>query len=665
MKRLLPVLLCTANLCASTQSPSHKTSAASPHGKPDVILITIDTLRADHVGCYGDKDVQTPALDGLAEEGLRFTNAFTPSPITNTSHTSILTGLYPSSHGVTDFGVPLRATTATLAQQLTEHGYVTAAFIGAVILDSKTLAPGLDRGFDFYDNFPQNLPKTSSRYGRVERRGMEVVHHAEKWLRYHPPGSKPRFAWVHLYDPHDPYDPPAPFAQKYKGRLYDGEIAYADTALAELLRFLKQQGSYRGSLVLVVGDHGEGLGEHGEDTHGIFLYDSTTHVPLIIKLPSGMGREAVTRGKVIPEQVRTIDLMPTVLSVLRFPIPKLDGASLQPLWENSPPGPERVALGETDYPLRFGWSPLKSVRVSGEKYIEAPRPELYDLKADPHELKNQYEPWNDQVQKLRQVLADFRAHEKENPVSASANVTTHTIDELKALGYLGTDPGSTTAAEPTLLPDPKDKIQVQNLLHYAMLDDEDGHPELARRSLEQVLVLDPGSATALSQLGEIELAAKNYRRGAELLERSLKLRPEAGTALDAGRAEFNAGDLPAALDALETSLKLSAGQYDAHNLLGRVYVGLKEFDKARDQLEAAVFLDGSRPEARVELARVLLSQKKPQQAIPQLQSAVKSGAGIEAYELMANAYSEMGMTAEAASAAARARAMRSRPHSAQ
>ena len=643
----------------------------------DVILVTIDTLRADHVGCYGDRNIQTPALDGLAQDGLRFESAFTPSPITNTSHTSILTGLYPSSHGVTDFGVPLRSGTATLAHELKQHGYATAAFIGAVILDSKTLAPGLDRGFDFYDNFPSGMPKTASRYGRVERRGMEVVRHAERWLRQHPPGKQPRFIWVHLYDPHDPYDPPPPFAQMYRGRLYDGEIAYADSALKDFLHFVRQQGTYGQSLIVVVGDHGEGLGEHGEDTHGIFLYDSTTHVPLIIKLPQSAGpstalaenKERKSIGGIVTAQVRTIDLMPTILGVLNFPLPSsLDGVSLAPLWQNraqnSPTSAgDRIAIGETDYPLRFGWSPLKSVRVSGEKYIEAPRPEFYDLAADPQERKNAYEPWNGQVQKLRGVLAEFREHEKKTPVNANADVTTHTIDELKALGYLGTNPGSTTAAEPTLLPDPKDKIQIQNLLHIAMLADEDGRPELARTSLEKALTLDPSSPTALTQLGQIELAEGNYKHAAELLARAMAVRPEAATAYDEGRARFAEGDLTGARDALEASLKLSPGQYDARTLLGRAYAGLKQWEKAQDQLEAAVFLNGKLPEARLELARVLIAERQPRQALMQLESASHSaGATPELYDLMAEAYSSLGDKTQAARAAARARALKS-PHS--
>ena len=245
--------------------------AQQASGTPDVFLVTIDTLRADHVGCYGDPDIRTPALDRLCREGVRFSRAFTPSPITNTSHASILTGLNPSRHGVTDFGVPLAASHQTLAELLKTKGYHTAAFIGAIILDSTGLAPGLDRGFDFYDNFPANAPATS-RWGRVERRGGDVVRHAERWLATHRSG--PHFVWVHLYDPHDPYEPPAPFDAQYRDRPYDGEIAYADSALGHFLGFLDRNGWYRNALIVVVGDHGEGLGEHQEETHGIFLYDS-------------------------------------------------------------------------------------------------------------------------------------------------------------------------------------------------------------------------------------------------------------------------------------------------------------------------------------------------------------------------------------------------------
>src|SRR6267378_6838129 len=405
--------------------------------RPGVFLITIDTLRADHVHCYGYYRIRTPALDLLAKQGVRFTQAFTPSPITNSSHTSIMTGLLPSSHGVSDFGVPLAAIYPTLAELLTKRGYRTAAFIGSVILDSKNLAPGLDRGFEFYDNFPERTT-TKSRWGRLERRGMEVEQRAESWLNAHPTAA--HFVWVHFYDPHDPYEPPPPYSEVYKDRLYDGEIAYADSALGRFLTYLKTQGWYEGATIVVVGDHGEGLGEHREDTHGIFLYDSTTHVPLLVKLPE--EREA---GKVVEAQVRTTDIMPTILNLLSIPAPaSLDGESLGPLLAGTGAAP-RTVFGETDYPLRFGWAPLRSVRKEGFKFVEAPKPELYNLEADPGELENQYEPWDGAVGKLRKLLAELSAKSPARAKASPATVSAGTIDELHALGYLGSaDAGSAT-----------------------------------------------------------------------------------------------------------------------------------------------------------------------------------------------------------------------------
>ena len=578
---LLYGLLATATSLASergTQEASH----------PDVFLVTIDTLRADHIHCYGYESIQTPALDSLAMDGIRFAQAFTPSPITNTSHTSILTGLLPSTHGVTDFAVPLAPAHTTLAELLKQKGYHTAAFIGAVILDSKTLAPGLDRGFDFYDNFPTH-PQTKSRWGRVERRGMDVAQHAETWMTAHPTGS--HFVWIHLYDPHDPYEPPPPYSQTYKDRLYDGEIAYADSALANLVAFLKKRGRYENALIIVVGDHGEGLGEHHEDTHGIFLYDSTTHVPLIMKMPA-QGNAA----KVVEAQVRTTDILPTVTDLLHVPPPpQLDGESLKPYLDSSETR-DRVALGETDYPLRFGWAPLRSVRAEGFKFIEAPRPELYDLHADPKELANHYEPSNATAQKFRSMLAELRAKSTTPPSTSPA-----TTEELKALGYQGRPEGgsSTNASEASQLPDPKDKIEEQNLLHAAMMASDDNRSDEARRALEKVLQLDPKSPTALRQLGELELNAGDYFKAAEHLKQARDVRPEDATAaFYEGQARQKAGDLGGARDALEASLKLTPGQFPARLLLGQVYLGLKDAKNAEDQFEAALLLQPKSAEAQ-------------------------------------------------------------------
>jgi choline-sulfatase len=601
---------------------------------PDVFLITIDTLRADHVHCYGYEPIQTHALDALARDGIRFSQAFTPSPITNTSHASILTGLLPGSHGVTDFAAPLSPAHPTLAELLKKQSYHTGAFIGAIILDSKTLAPGFDRGFDYYDNFPEH-PTTKSRWGRVERRGMDVVQHAEAWLTKHPAG--PHFMWVHLYDPHDPYEPPPPYSQTYKDRLYDGEIAYADSALANFIAYLKQIARYRNSIIIVVGDHGEGLGEHHEDTHGIFLYDSTTHVPLIVKLPA-----ALHSGAVVSAQVRTVDIVPTILDLAGAPaLQKRDGESLTPYFAGMNEA-SRPAFGETDYPLRFGWAPLRSLRNEGFKFIEAPRPELYDLQLDAAELHNRYEPQNTNVQKARAMLADLRAREAQLQGSSS---------DGKA------------ATPSSSLPDPKDKIEEQNLLHAAMLASDDNRPSDARQSLEKVLALDPKSPTALRQLGDLELQAGDYVKAAQHLKGALEVRPDDATAaFYAGQAMQKLNDLAGARDALETSLKLMPGQFPARLLLGQVYLALKDPKAAEDQLEAALLLQPENVEAQLALAAAQIADGKFAEAAQQLEPLSKlQPKNAEVFELLAKAYSGLGKTEDAHRADARAKLLQSKP----
>jgi len=598
-------------------------AAPARKSPPDVFLITIDTLRADHVGCYGYRQIETPALDALAADGIRFTQAFTHSPITNTSHTTILTGLLPSVHGVTDFGVPLSPQHTTWAELLEKQGYHTAAFIGAVILDSKTLAPGLDRGFDFYDNFPAKA-ETKERWGRVERRGMEVVQHAENWLDQHHTG--PRFVWVHLYDPHDPYEPPPPFSEKYKDRLYDGEIAYADSALAHLIAFLKKSGAYANAIVVVVGDHGEGLGEHGEETHGLFLYDSTLHVPLILKI-SG----AAQRGTVVDAQAHTTDILPTILSLTNTAAPAgLNGESLLPLIKGQAQ-PYRALFGETDYPLRWGWAPLRALRADNVKLIEAPRPEFYNLAADPAEVKNLYAPDSAQVQSLRTEMAKWKSKLPE-AASASAAAT---------------------------LPDPKDKVEVQNLLHRAMLASDDNRANDARGYLEKALELDPASPTALRQLGDLELAAGDFGQAAAHLKRAREVRPDDSTAaFELGQALEKSGDWAGARDALEASLKLSPSQLSARLLLGRVYLRLNDAKNAEDQFEAAQLVDSNSTEARIGLAEAQIQQSKFADALPDLEALTKSDPrNRAALRLLAQAYRGAGREQDAKQAEDKAAAL--------
>ena len=635
-------------------------SAAPPDkaAAPDVFLITIDTLRADHLGCYGYKQTETPTIDALAANGVRFSEAFTHSPITNTSHTTILTGLLPSVHGVTDFGVPLAPAHVTWAELLKKQGYQTAAFIGAVILDSNQLAPGLDRGFDFYDNFPAH-PDTKERWGRVERRAQTVIDHAEAWLAQHPrelhpsdlqsshaPANSPRFVWVHLFDPHDPYEPPPPFSEKYASHLYDGEIAYADSALGHFIATLKKSGAYENAIIILVGDHGEGLGEHGEDTHGLFLYDSTLHVPLIVKLP-GLAHH----GEVVDKLVRTTDILPTVLALTNTPVPAdLNGVSLLTLLNHETEA-ARELLGETDYPLRWGWAPLRALREQETKLIEAPRPEFYDLQTDPHELHNLYKAENTSKgngsgqsggnsQEIRGTQAELQSEmakwKAKLPASSSA-VTQSAVN----------------------LPDPKDKVEVQNLLHNAMLASDDGRTAESRQYLEKAVQIDPGSATAFRQLGELELAAQDYSKAATHLKRSLELRPDDYmVAFEAGQAFEKSGDYAGARAALEASLKLNAAQTNARLLLGRVYLQLKDAPNAEDQFEAALLVDSDNVESRLGLAEAQVMKGEFATALPDLEQLIKSDpANAAAWRLLARTYQGLHRDEEAKQAEEKARAL--------
>lgn len=607
-------------------------TGAAKKARPNVFLVTIDTLRADHVGCYGDAQARTPAMDSLAKDGIRFANAFTPVPITNSSHASILTGLYPSSHGVSDFGEALSASHVTWAKLLQEQGYKTAAFIGAVVLDSKTLAPGFDQGFDYYDNFPPHAGK--GHWDVEERRGMEVVSHAEKWLdRPHsqesltPLAGGPFFAWVHLYDPHDPYEPPAPYSEIYRGHLYDGEIAYADHALGDFLSYLRRRGWYDNSLIVLVGDHGEGLGDHQEQTHGIFLYDSTLHVPLIVKLP-----QEVDGGKVVQAQARTIDILPTVLGVLGISArEQMDGSSLQAMFAGAGEAGSGPLFGETDYPLHFGWAPLRCVRAQGGKYIEAPRPEYYDLHSDPQEMKNLYAAGPAQEKNLQALLAQHQE---------------------------GKNGGKISAAQ-AQLPDAKDRIEEENLLHEALLESDRGHSQQAQALLKKVLHRDDSSALAFSQLGQLELKAGDYRQAAADLGKARQLRPNDSTsAFYQGQALFAAGDYAAAAEGLETSLRLLPEQLPARILLAKTYLKLGKPSAAEDQLEAALLTDSNNADAQLELGRVLLAEKKYGEAASQLKAVAEQHPSQEAFQLLGQAYAAQGKKELAAGAARRAAQMK-------
>src|SRR5450432_4128111 len=319
-------LLCVLCLMASavagtaTTGPQPQPPQSPPH---NVILITLDTTRADRMGFLGSQRGLTPNLDAMARQSVVFTRAYSQVPLTTASHATILTGTYPQFHQVNDFGVPLAEDLPYAPYIFRGNGYHTAAFVGSLVLDPETRsAPGFDRGFDTYDAGFHRRHAQESRYQAIERRGGEVVAHAIAWLSQHPHG--PFFIWVHLYDAHDPYDPPEPYKTRYASALYDGEIAYVDFAVGRLLNALRSRSLYDGATIAVVADHGEALGEHGESTHGIFLYDETIHVPLLYKLPAELAA-----GKRIDGRVQLVDVLPTILKASRIAAPaEIQGRSL-------------------------------------------------------------------------------------------------------------------------------------------------------------------------------------------------------------------------------------------------------------------------------------------------------------------------------------------------
>src|SRR6266566_3718768 len=343
-------------------------AATSPNPDTNIVVITIDTLRPDHLGCYGYKQIRTPNIDALAADGIRFERAYTPVPVTLPSHTVIFTGTYPLYSGMHDFsGNKLNVTQPTLASVLKKHGYVTGAVVASAVLDSRF---GLNRGFDFYyDHFDFNRLQEAN-IDEMERPGNVVADVTLDWLSKN--HQKKFFLWMHLYDPHYPYRPPAPYSEEYKDRPYDGEIAFADAQVGRLIEFLKDKGLYRNTLIILSGDHGESLGEHGEKTHGFFIYNATLHVPLIIHLPGGV------HARTVANLVNLADLMPTALAALNIQIPaQVQGHSLLPLISPKKEESSRSLYAETFLPrLHFNWSELRGLETETYHFIDAPKPEL-------------------------------------------------------------------------------------------------------------------------------------------------------------------------------------------------------------------------------------------------------------------------------------------------
>lgn len=449
---------------------SSKPPAERP--RPSLLLVTIDTLRADRVGAYGGPPGLTPNIDALAGQGVVFEEALASVPLTLPSHATILSGLEPVLHGVHDNGTfvfpPDRATLATM---LKTRGYVTGAFVGAYVLDRRF---GLARGFDVYDDAIERR-EGAGNVLESERRCDAVAAAAAEWVGKQ---AAPFFAWAHFYDPHAPYDPPPEAAGRFPGRPYEGEVAHADVCFGRL-RDAAQSKAGDGLIVAVLSDHGESMGEHGERTHGFFLYQPTLRIPIVV---AGAG---VPAGARLAGRARTADVAPTLLRLLGAPVPEgLDGTDLLV-------GPRpRESYAETLYPQTLGWAPLHSLRTGSLKYIEAPRPELYDLARDPGETTDLASSRKDDVARLAAALAALRARER--PVTRAA-AAPEVAERLRALGYV--DAGPAPAAGGRALADPKDRVALWQRFQDATVAEGRGDRAGALRELRGLVSEDPGNPT--------------------------------------------------------------------------------------------------------------------------------------------------------------------------
>jgi len=599
------------------------------------------------MGFLGSTRGLTPALDAFARESAVFTNAYAQAPITTVSHATILTGTYPPLHRVTDFGAPLAPTVPFLPDVLHGRGYKTAAFVGALVLDPRTgTAPGFDRGFDRYDAGFRIRRPGEDRYQTVERRGDEVVARALKWLGE--AGAGPWFAWVHLYDAHDPYDPPADLKARFAAAPYDGEIAGVDRLVARLLRAAGPQ-----TIIGIAADHGEALGDHGEDAHGVFLYDEVVRVPLVVRLPGGRGA-----AKRIASRVRLADLAPTLLGAAALPIPPgMQGESLLPLIDGAN-GEDRPAYSETDYPRHaFGWAPLVAWRADRFLFVRAPRPELYDLTADGGATRNLAETRGRVVQGMSAELERFEHQSGATTApSAAPAVDPDLARRLAALGYVS---GSGGAGASTGAVDPKDRIDIANLLRNAVVAVEDGAFQKAIPMLERVTASEPNIPLAQLQLGVAYARQRQYARALPTLKKAAALQPENMFAhYELAVAMYETGGLPAAAGEFELVAKRMPAWADARFSLGSVYARIDRVADAVAELRAAIELEPRHFRANLLLGRIFTLQNQPAGAVPLLKTATEvDPASAEAHAFLADAYERAGNTADAAKERERARAL--------
>ncbi len=596
-------------------------------GPVNVLVVTLDTLRADHVGAYGYAAAKTPTLDALAARGARFANATTTTPLTLAAHTSLFTGTFPGHHGVRDnTGFHVDDSLTTLAEVFKQRGYRTGGFVGAFVLDRRW---GISQGFDQYGDDFDLSGDLGPGLDSIQRRGDEVVNKALAWLGQ--PSQAPFFAWVHLYDPHAPYDAPADVAGRFpatRDGAYDAEIAYTDTQVGRVFAALEASGQLARTLVVVLGDHGEQLGEHREQAHGFFVYDASVQIPLIVAGPGVTPR-------VVPDQVRIVDVMPTVLDLagIEGP-PAMQGASLRPAL-----GGERqplVALSESWYPrYHYGWSELTAVRDGQYKFILAPTRELYDLGTDPREQTNIAGANASRADAMERALRAMvarttRTDATKGPATMAADVE----QRLRALGYVGG--GSAKNLEERPRRDPKDTIELYNLLKMAGTDSEAGRFDDAAAKVQQALAADPEIIDALAQLGNIHGKAGRQAESVAAYKRALALDPEhAQSTYNLALAYRAMGRIDDAIVGFERSQQLEPRSGRAHFQLGDIYMQRQEAAKAAAVLERGLTLDVDRPPFLVKLGEAYLALKRYDDAEKVLKEAValKADVGRGQYNL--------------------------------
>ena len=582
--------------------------------KPNVILITLDTTRADHLGCYGSAVIRTPNLDALAARGALFEQCTTTTPFTLPAHASIMTGMNPTFHGVRINGsTALGDDQTTLAEVFSGRGYSSGAFIGAFVLDGRW---GLKQGFGHYNDFFDLTKYKRLDLGFVQRPGNVVVDAALDWLN----GQKKRpfFAWVHLYDPHSPYEPPEPFYSEYRQKgpvgLYDGEIAFADEQVGRLLSWLQENGLEKNTIVMVVGDHGEGLGQHGEASHGYFIYDSTVRVPFLIVTPF-----ETFKGRRIPAQVRTVDLFPTLLELAMVKSPVVtQGHSLLRDMSNPDRAQDLPAYSESLAPnVQFGWGELHSLSSSRYKFIEAPRPELYDLAADPGETRNII---NDQPAVARRLKADLDKliadTSRGAPTPQAADLDKETTQRLAALGYIGAPSGKKkTAGAGQFLADPKDKLDVFEAVQAAAeLMFNGKHAEAVQR-LEAILKEDERAPQALLLLSSCYSELGRLGEAQEKLNLVLNDDPENAQALISLAEIMMKQDKGQDVIALcKRTLSVDPKNVQAFALIGEVYMVEKQESQALPYLEKAVEIQPKLGQNNLNLAACLIGLKKYERA---------------------------------------------------